>query len=86
MSQTTYYDAAGYPIFPGSKKHEKMFGPDDLNKLQAIFDACLEETSLSRECEAAESLGSAIIRLYSQGQRDPIVIKAMLLSSFKRRA
>ena len=66
--------------------HVRMFDPDDLNRLQSLFDDCLEQCSLSRECEAAEALGSAIIRLFSQGQRDPSVIKRLLLPSFKRRS
>jgi len=85
MSTSFVYDAAGYPVFPGSKRHNKMFDPNDLNTLQSIFDSCLEECDLARESEAAEALGSAIIRLYSQGQHNPTVIKTMLMASFRRR-
>jgi hypothetical protein len=85
MSKSSEYDAAGYPLFPCGS-NTKVFSPDDLNRLQEIFDDCLTECGLSRDCQLAESLGSAIIRLYSQGQRDPIFIKATLLPSFKRRS
>lgn len=81
-----FYDAAGCPMFPGSSKSDKMFGPDELNKLQGIFDDCLKECGFSRDCHAAEDMGSAIIRLFAQGQRDPAYIKAMIVPSFQRRA
>jgi len=85
VSTSLYYDAAGYPVFPcGSST--KVFSPDDLNRLQHIFDDCLHECNFSIDSQAAESLGVAIIRLYSQGQRDGTFIKAALLPSFKRRS
>jgi len=85
MSKSFEYDAAGYPVFPcGSST--RMFGPDDLNRLQDIFEDCLAECGLNADSELAASLGGAIIRLYSQGQRDPIVIKATLLPPYKRRS
>lgn len=84
MSQSFEYDAAGYPVFPcGSDT--RMFSPDDLNRLQHIFDDCLAEVGLNPDSQLAASLGGAIIRLYSQGQRDPVVIKAILLPPYKRR-
>lgn len=85
MSTSFYYDAAGFPGFPCSP-NIRMFSPDDLNRLQRIFDDCLTECGLSADTALAESLGSAIIRLYSQGQHDPDYIKAMLLPAYKRRA
>ncbi|MBD9375179.1 hypothetical protein IB238_21380 [Rhizobium sp. ARZ01] len=85
MSKSFTYDAAGYPISPCGCNH-MMFGPDDLNALQHIFDDCLGECTFSIDSKTAESLGSAIIRLYSQGQHDPILIKTILLPSFKRRS
>jgi hypothetical protein len=84
MPMSCYYDAAGYPLFPCGS-NPKVFSPTDLNRLQAIFDDCLRECSFTIDSEAAEALGCAIIRLYSQGQQDPIFIKAALLPSFKRR-
>lgn len=85
MSASFVYDAAGYPVFPGSSKKDKVFGPDDLNTMQSVFDACLQECGLARDSESAEALGSAIIRLYTQGQHDPDLIKMMLTGAFKRR-
>lgn len=83
MSQSFTYDAAGYPNFPGSRKCDRVFSPDELNALQDIFDECLKECGFSRDCEAAEALGSSLIRLYSQGMRDPTIIRSMILTSFK---
>ncbi len=84
MSKSFEYDAAGYPVFPCGA-NSKMYSPTDLNRMQAIFDDCLQECGFSIESQSAESLGVAIIRLYSQGQHDPTFIKAALLPSFKRR-
>lgn len=77
-------NAPGHLVFPdGSDNH--VFDPADLNSMQAIFDDCMRECSFNADSEAAKALGSAIIRLYSQGQHDPIFIKAALLPSFKHR-
>ncbi len=85
MSTSLEYDAAGCPVFPcGSST--RMFGPDDLNRLQEIFEDCLAECRINSDSELAASLGSAIIRLYSRGERDPTVIKAVLLTPYKRRS
>ncbi|MBB3979636.1 hypothetical protein GGQ64_004880 [Rhizobium azooxidifex] len=78
----SYYDAAGDPVFPFARS----FSPDDLNRLQQIFDDCLSECAFSIDSEQAEALGNTIIRLYAQGQRDPIAIKAAILPPFKGRA
>ncbi len=85
MSKTFEYDAAGYPVFPCGS-NTRMFSPDDLNRLQHIFEDCLAECGMKADSELAESLGSAIIRLYSQGQHDPAFIKATLLPPYKRRS
>lgn len=84
MTPSYDYDAAGYPVFPCGK-FSKAFSPTDLSQMQAIFDDCMRECSFTIDSEAAEALGGAIIRLYSQGQRDPAFIKAALLPSFRRR-
>lgn len=86
MSQSTYYDAAGYPNFAGGMKTERLFTPDELNALQGVFNDCVKECGFSRDGKTAEALGSAVIRLYSQGQRDPKFIKATIVPSFKRRS
>ena len=86
MTKTLSHAAAGYPDFPGSIKFVRMFDPADLNELQSVFDECLDACSFSRDSATAQSLGSAVIRLFSQGQRNPKAIKAILLPSFKRRA
>lgn len=85
MSTSFQYDAAGYPVFPCGS-NSRVFSPDDLNRMQHIFDDCLQECTFSIDSQAAESLGVAIIRLYSQGQRDGTFIKTALLPSFKRRS
>ncbi|SOC47650.1 hypothetical protein SAMN05892877_1329 [Rhizobium subbaraonis] len=84
MPTSRRFDAAGHPVFPfGANEH--VFSPDDLSSMQAIFDDCMRECNFAADSEAGQALGSAIIRLYSQGQQDPILIKAELLPSFKRR-
>jgi hypothetical protein len=85
MSKPFEYDAAGYPVFPCGP-NTRMFSPDDLNRLQQIFDDCLAECGMKADSVLAKSLGGAIVRLYSQGQRDPILIKATLLPPYKRRS
>lgn len=69
--------------YSGGSKFDRAFGPDDLNELQRVFDDCLRECGVSRHSEAAEALGGAIIRLYSQGQRNLLAIKEEILDSFK---
>jgi hypothetical protein len=85
MSKSFEYDAAGYPVFPCGP-NTRMFSPDDLKRLQQIFDDCLAECGMKADSALAKSLGGAIVRLYSQGQRDPTLIKATLLPPYKRRS
>lgn len=79
-----HYDAAGYPMFPGGSELSTLFGPDDLTRLQQLFDGCLMECRLDRESQRARALGKALVRLYAQGQRDPTLIRTLLVPSFRR--
>lgn len=81
-----HYDAAGYPMFPGGREFETQFGPDDLNRLQELFDDCRDECHLAIDCERTRILGRALVRLYAQGQHDPDLIRALLIPSFKERS
>lgn len=56
-----------------------------VNRMQQIFEDCLAECGLSARSQLAVSLGSAIVRLFSEGQRDPTLIKAALVPSYRRR-
>lgn len=78
------YDAAGYPMFPGGGEFNTQFGPDDLNRLQELFDDCLHQCHLPVDGERARVLGRALVRLYSQGQQDPDLIRALLVPPFRR--
>lgn len=77
-------NAPGYIVFPDGSDNS-VFDPADLKSIQAIFDDCMRECSFNADSEKAKALGSAIIRLYSQGHHDPIFVKALLLPSFQRR-
>ena len=80
-----HHDAAGYPAFPGGELSE-MVGPDELNTLERVFEECREDCCFPLESERARSLGRTLIRLYSRGEHNPVVVRSMLIACFKRHA
>lgn len=80
-----HHDAAGYPGFPGGELCE-MIGPDELNTLERVFEECREDCCFSLESERARSLGRALIRVYSRGEHNPVIVRSVLVACFKRHA
>lgn len=78
-----HHDAAGYPTFPGAEC-STMFGPDELNKLERIFDYCATECHFPPQSERAHSLGRSLIRLYTDGEHNEAILRSILLVGFRR--
>lgn len=69
-------------IFPYTPDFNGVFSPDELGRLQEMFDAARQSCRIFGEGDSSEALGRAVIRLYKNGVRKPAVAAHMLLRAF----
>jgi hypothetical protein len=50
------------------------FGPEEIARMVAAYEAALLELDLSRHNPGAETLAKTIITLAKQGERDPVLL------------
>lgn len=61
---------------------DAVFAPDELGRLQEMFEAARQACRIFGDDGSSEALGRAVIRLYKNGVRKPTVAASMLVRAF----
>lgn len=67
---------------PVDADHKGVFAPDELGRLQEMFEAARQACRIFGDDGSSEALGRAVIRLYKNGVRKPTVAASMLVRAF----
>lgn len=60
--------------------YSQMFFPEDVDKVQAVFDEVLRDQSLSPDSPDAALIAARLIELYKDGVRDAASLRARTLN------